>query len=346
MIKNSKILIVDDEPRLCNSLKILLSTQSYKVKICNSGGEALTYLINDEFDLVLLDIFMEDMNGFQVIERLKNQNIDTPVIIMTGNTSAELTVKAFRMGAIDYLKKPFETDDLFSTIQNFLTQRLLKKENQLMLKKLIESEKKYRTLFDSSADSISIIDLNMNKFIDCNNMAVKLHDTGDREHFIGKRPDQLSPEFQPNGKSSRKLSAQYIQETLKEGRKVFEWTHCKNDGTPFPVIVTLSAMTLNGKNMVMCIARDISQQKQAEQGREKLLKAFQKTLENVKTLTGLLPICSNCKKIRDNKGYWNSLEAYFQKHSHVSFSHGMCSECSDALYGGEDWYTEMKKKKK
>jgi len=346
MIKNSKILIVDDEPRLCNSLKILLCTQSYKVKICNSGKEALTYLTNDKFDLVLLDIFMEDMNGLQVIERIKNQKIDTPVIIMTGNTSAELTVKAFRMGAIDYLKKPFETQELFSSVKNFLTQSLLKKENQLMLKKLIESEKKYRTLFDSSADSISIIDLNTNKFIDCNNTAVKLHDTGDREHFIGKRPDQLSPQFQPNGKSSRKLSTEYTQEALKEGRKVFEWTHCKSDGTPFPVTITLSAMALNGKNLVMAIARDISQQKQAELGREKLLKALQKALENVKTLTGLLPICSNCKKIRDDKGYWNNLEEYIQKHSHVSFSHGICSECSDALYGDEDWYIEMKMKKK
>ena len=129
MIKNSKILIVDDEPRLCNSLKILLCTQSYKVKICNSGKEALTYLTNDKFDLVLLDIFMEDMNGLQVIERIKNQKIDTPVIIMTGNTSAELTVKAFRMGAIDYLKKPFETQELFSSVKNFLTQSLLKKES-------------------------------------------------------------------------------------------------------------------------------------------------------------------------------------------------------------------------
>lgn len=67
-------------------------------------------------------------------------------------------------------------------------------------------------------------------------------------------------------------------------------------------------------------------------------------LEDVKTLSGLLPICSNCKKIRDDEGYWNQIEGYIQKHSDVTFSHGICSECSDELYGKEEWYIKRKKK--
>ena len=74
---------------------------------------------------------------------------------------------------------------------------------------------------------------------------------------------------------------------------------------------------------------DITERRQAE--------------EDVKMLSGLLPICSNCKKIRDDAGYWNILESYIQKHSDAKFSHGMCPECSDELYGKEDWYIEMKK---
>ena len=75
------------------------------------------------------------------------------------------------------------------------------------------------------------------------------------------------------------------------------------------------------------------------QEKEKLEKA----VSEIKILSGLLPICSHCKKIRDDKGYWNNLEEYIQAHSDVSFSHGICSECSDELYGKEDWYIEMKK---
>ena len=65
-------------------------------------------------------------------------------------------------------------------------------------------------------------------------------------------------------------------------------------------------------------------------------------LKEVKQLQGLLPICSNCKKIRDDKGYWNNLELFIEDHSDASFSHGICPECSEKLYGNEDWYKKKK----
>jgi CheY-like chemotaxis protein len=77
-----------------------------------------------------------------------------------------------------------------------------------------------------------------------------------------------------------------------------------------------------------------------------MIRNLQSAFENIKTLNGLLPICSHCKKIRDDKGYWNSLEAYIEKHSYASFTHGICQECSDDLYGNEDWYIEMQKDEK
>lgn len=89
----------------------------------------------------------------------------------------------------------------------------------------------------------------------------------------------------------------------------------------------------------------LADRKQAEEEREKLIKELQKALEDINTLSGLLPICAKCKKIRDDKGYWNSLEKYIENHSDASFSHGMCSECSDELYGKQDWYVKMKKAK-
>lgn len=61
-------------------------------------------------------------------------------------------------------------------------------------------------------------------------------------------------------------------------------------------------------------------------------------LKEVKTLSGLLPICASCKKIRDDKGYWNMLELYIQDHSEVTFSHGICESCAEKLYGNEEWY--------
>lgn len=72
---------------------------------------------------------------------------------------------------------------------------------------------------------------------------------------------------------------------------------------------------------------------------------LQEALDNVKTLKGLLPICANCKKIRDDKGYWNQIEEYIENHSDALFSHGLCPECEEKLYGDQDWYKKSHGKK-
>ena len=93
------------------------------------------------------------------------------------------------------------------------------------------------------------------------------------------------------------------------------------------------------------ILADITRRKKAETERDKLITDLQEALSKVKVLSGLIPVCSSCKKIRDDKGYWNQLESYIEKHSDASFSHGLCPECSEKFYGDEDWYIKMKKKK-
>ncbi len=72
--------------------------------------------------------------------------------------------------------------------------------------------------------------------------------------------------------------------------------------------------------------------RQVEEEREKLIIELREALAKIKTLRGLIPICASCKKIRDDKGYWNQLEAYIQKHSEAEFTHGICPECAEKLY--------------
>lgn len=92
--------------------------------------------------------------------------------------------------------------------------------------------------------------------------------------------------------------------------------------------------------------KDITDRKMIEFEREELIQKLNKAVKDVKTLGGLIPICSSCKKIRDDKGYWNQLEAYFEQHSTALFSHSLCPECMDEIYGNDDWYIELKQKKK
>ncbi len=82
----------------------------------------------------------------------------------------------------------------------------------------------------------------------------------------------------------------------------------------------------------LAILRDITEAKQAEQERERLIQSLQDALGQVKTLRGLLPICANCKKIRDDFGYWRQVEDYIHEHSEADFSHGLCPDCMRKLY--------------
>ena len=83
---------------------------------------------------------------------------------------------------------------------------------------------------------------------------------------------------------------------------------------------------------IIGVARDITGRKTAEAEREKLIGELQVALANIKTLRGFLPICASCKKIRDDKGYWNQIESYLHEHADVEFSHGICPSCAEKLY--------------
>ena len=88
------------------------------------------------------------------------------------------------------------------------------------------------------------------------------------------------------------------------------------------------------------IAHDITERKLAEDEREKVIKELQDALAEVKKLSGLLPICSHCKNVRDDKGYWNQIERYLRDHSNAQFSHGICPECAKKYYPDYNLYDE------
>jgi PAS domain S-box-containing protein len=87
-----------------------------------------------------------------------------------------------------------------------------------------------------------------------------------------------------------------------------------------------------GRQLILLAIEDITYRKRAEEERENLVKELQDALASVKTLSGFLPICSSCKNIRDDEGYWSQIEAYIRDHSEAEFSHSICPECAKKLY--------------
>lgn len=88
------------------------------------------------------------------------------------------------------------------------------------------------------------------------------------------------------------------------------------------------------------LALEIEERIKVESEKEKLIDELTLAIEEIRTLRGILPICSECKKIRDDKGYWTQIETYIGEHSEADFSHSICPHCLENLYGDEDWFKE------
>lgn len=96
--------------------------------------------------------------------------------------------------------------------------------------------------------------------------------------------------------------------------------------------VTVAVVPWDGHPALLYTLRDVTQRTRMEQEKENLILELREALATVKHLNGLLPICANCKRIRDDDGYWANLEQYISAHSNAEFSHGICPECRDLLY--------------
>ncbi|MBX7150155.1 PAS domain S-box protein [bacterium] len=115
----------------------------------------------------------------------------------------------------------------------------------------------------------------------------------------------------------------------------------RDNRMPVELEASVSNFLHEKKHHIITFVRDITERRRSELERERLITDLQNALSKVKTLSGLLPICAACKKIRDDKGYWNQIEVYIEQHSEADFSHGICPDCARRLYP-EDFSDDMK----
>lgn len=117
---NIDILVVDDDISHCTILQALLRGWGYNVALANSGRQALEQVREQVFDLVLCDVRMAEMDGIATLKEIKTLNPAIPVLIMTAYSSVETAVEALKTGALDYLIKPLDFDNLQATLEKAL----------------------------------------------------------------------------------------------------------------------------------------------------------------------------------------------------------------------------------
>ena len=133
-----KVLVIDDEKSICDAIAHVLKADGYSVTTATGGAEGLRLMERAPFDLVICDIKMADISGIDVLKKIRQTHPDTSVIMITAFGSIESAVEAVRIGASDYVTKPFLNDDLKLRVNNVLQPKRLMKENLALKERLSE----------------------------------------------------------------------------------------------------------------------------------------------------------------------------------------------------------------
>ncbi len=130
------ILIVDDEPAILTSLSKILEDEGYQIAMAKSGQEALKVLMADPPDLMMLDIWMPELDGIETLKRVREQAPQVQVVMMSGHGNIETAVKAIKLGAYDFIEKPLSLENVTLRVRHALDQRRLQEENKTLRSKV------------------------------------------------------------------------------------------------------------------------------------------------------------------------------------------------------------------
>ncbi len=188
---NTRILIVDDELSMREFLAILLEREGYEAVMASSANEALTMLENNLFDLVISDVQMPGLNGIELLGRIKAKSPATAVLMMTAFSAAEQAVEAMKLGAYDYIAKPFKIDEIKILVRNALEKSDLKRENTL-LKQAVQHRDSFCGIIGNSPKMREIFEL-IQKVAPSSSSVMILGESGTGKELVAKAIHDNSP---------------------------------------------------------------------------------------------------------------------------------------------------------
>ena len=166
-MEKKKVLVIDDEQIVLDSVSQILMDENYEVDVSLSGREGLDWAIERPYDIVLTDIRMPDIGGMRVLRDIKRIKSSLPVLIITGYATTRSAVQAMKLGAADYIEKPFEPEQLLEAVSRALgitpkeeEQALVHKEEMAKVLERAESDDEFfANLLEAGADALDEYDL-------------------------------------------------------------------------------------------------------------------------------------------------------------------------------------------
>ncbi len=261
MVKN-KILIADDEADIALILRLQLEDAGFTTVRASDGAEALEMLEREDCELMLLDIRMPRVDGMQVLDRVRTERPELAVVMMTAHGSEEIAVEAMKRGALDYITKPFSTDDMLKRVERAIRYSRTRYENLVLQQELAAEKKKIEAILEGMADLLVAVDT-QGRVMTVNHKAELVLGSG-REELLGRNVSELLRVDIP----AERLPCRVVLATGAPCLAVAYTLHCSSGDLP----VLASATPLYGSSGEVVgsveIIRDISVLKALEQERE------------------------------------------------------------------------------
>jgi PAS domain S-box-containing protein len=320
------IQIVEDETIVASDLEMKLRQFGYDVAgIASRGREAVDMAVRCKPQLILMDIHLEgSMDGIETASSIKSR-YDIPIVYLTAHSDPATLSRAKLSGPFGYILKPFDERELVTQIELAIYKHKIERQ-------LHDQRELLRVTLSSIGDGV-IATNPEGKISFINSVAQSL--TGWPEiEAIGKPLDTVFRIFNERTREFITNPMENLLNTGKVSSPSSRWLLHGREGKKIPIWSSgapIRDKTEHFRGLVL-VFRDISLQRQAEEEKDSLIAELEKAMKKVKLLSGMLPICASCKKIRDDKGYWNQIEAYIRKHSEAEFSHSICPDCMEKLY--------------
>ena len=321
-MSSKKILIVDTQAEAAAELDAMLRRLGYDIAAtAASGPEAIGLIERTEPALIMMDAALDgEMDGFRAAEAIRARR-PIPIIFTTAATAEPTVQRLDRTHPFSYVLKPFREGDVRVHVDAALADRDTPRPMQ-------ELEERFFTV---SLDLLCCLDFN-GYFKELNPaweraLGFTIEELKSRPFIEFVHPDDRERTLRQNravrtGGQALGFENRYL---CKDGS--YRWL-LWNAAPDAPELVIYS------------VARDITERKRAEEERERLVGELQAALAEVQALQEILPICSYCRKVRDDANYWHTVEAYIATHTKTMFSHSVCPSCYtthvEPQFGDED----------
>jgi two-component system cell cycle sensor histidine kinase/response regulator CckA len=318
-----RVLIVEDSEDDAVILLHELKRGDFDItaKRVDSQATMEAALDSEEWDLIISDYSLPQFGGKEALKIYQSRRLEIPFISVSGAMGEEIAVEMMRAGVHDYVMK-----SNFTRL-NPAVERELRAAGERRCRRQLEEARALLASIVECCDA-AIVGKTLQGIIRTWNAAAESLYGYSAAEVIGKSISILVP-------PDRSFELTQIFDKIRAGERIdrFETVRRRKDGTLVDVSLTISPMRDDGRIVgASSVAHDITRVKEEERERIKLIRDLSDALADVKTLSGLLPMCASCKKIRDDTGYWQQVETYIKQHSNADFTHGICPECVQRLY--------------